>query len=232
MLTPKWCRSSLSAGTSQTTAGGTCFTSGMASPWHDGEPFIAADVAFTYTMLLDPRAGSRYQSLALPVRGAEEYARGEAASVAGLDAIDDRTIAFELAQPHFGFLATMGFPIVPQHVLGDIAEDDEVDATEFALTSPIGTGPFRLVAHVPEGDAELVANPSYWGGSPQIDWLILRRLDDEEALLAFERGEIDIMFIDALDAERVRARPGVRVHTFRTCEYRILMALGHRHADH
>ena len=92
MLTPKWCRSSLSAGTSQTTAGGTCFTSGMASPWHDGEPFIAADVAFTYTMLLDPRAGSRYQSLALPVRGAEEYARGEAASVAGLDAIDDRTI--------------------------------------------------------------------------------------------------------------------------------------------
>ena len=121
---------------------------------------------------------------------------------------------------------------MPQHVLGDIAEDDEVDATEFALTSPIGTGPFRLVAHVPEGDAELVANPSYWGGSPQIDWLILRRLDDEEALLAFERGEIDIMFIDALDAERVRARPGVRVHTFRTCEYRILMALGHRHADH
>ena len=54
----------------------------------------------------------------------------------------------------------MGFPIVPQHVLGDSAEDDEVDATEFALTSPIGTGPFRLVAHVPEGDAELVANPS------------------------------------------------------------------------
>ena len=118
----------------------------------------------------------------------------------------------------------MGFPIIPQHVLGDSAEDDEVDATEFALTSPIGTGPFRLVAHVPEGDAELVANPSYWGGSPLIDWLILRRLDDEEALLAFERGEIDIMFIDALDAERVRARPGVRVHTFRTCEYRILMA--------
>ena len=35
--------------------------------WHDGEPFTAADVAFTYTMLLDPRAGSRYQSLALPV---------------------------------------------------------------------------------------------------------------------------------------------------------------------
>ena len=163
--------------------------------WHDGEPFTAADVAFTYTMPLDPRAGSRYQSLALPVRGAEEYARGEAASVAGLDAIDDRTIAFELAQPHFGFLATMGFPIVSQHVLGDIAEDDEVDATEFALTSLIGTGPFRLVAHVPEGDAELVANPSYWGGSPLIDWLILRRLDDEEALLAFERGEIDIMFI-------------------------------------
>ena len=80
------------------------------------------------------------------------------------------------------------------------------------------------MAHVPEGDAELAANPSYWGGSPLIDWLILRRLDDEEALLAFERGEIDIMFIDALDAERVRARPGVRVHTFRTCEYRILMA--------
>ena len=60
--------------------------------WHDGEPFTAADVAFTYTMLVDPRSGSRYTSLALPIRGAPEYARGEARSVAGIDVADDRTV--------------------------------------------------------------------------------------------------------------------------------------------
>ena len=192
--------------------------------WHDGAPFAAADVAFTYRMLLDPRAGSRYKSLALPVLGAEEYADGDVASVAGLEIIDDHTIAFVLAHPHFGFLATMGFPILPQHILGEVAEGEEIDDTDFALRAPIGTGPFRLATHTLDGDAEFVANSSYWGGNPQVGRLILRRLDDEEALEAFERGEIDIMFIDALDAERVQERRGVRVLTFRTCEYRILMA--------
>ena len=191
--------------------------------WHDGAPFTAADVAFTYTMLLDPRAGSRYKSLALPVLGAEEYAAGDATSVAGLEVIDDHTIAFTLAQPHFGFLATLGFPLIPQHILGAVGDGEEIDDTDFALRRPIGTGPFRLDSHTEDGDAKFVANASYWGGPAHVDRLILRRLDDEEALEAFERGEIDIMFIDALDAERVLARPGVRVQTFQTCEYRIFM---------
>ena len=128
--------------------------------WHDGAPFTAADVAFTYTMLLDPRAGSRYKSLALPVLGAEEYADGDVSSVAGLEIIDDHTIAFVLAHPHFGFLATMGFPILPQHILGEVAEGEEIDDTDFALRAPIGTGPFRLAAHTLDSDAEFVANSS------------------------------------------------------------------------
>ena len=156
--------------------------------WHDDEPFTAADVAFTYTMLVDPRAGRPLQIAGSSVLGAEEYARGEASSVAGLDVIDDHTIAFELAEPHFGFLATMGYPLVPEHILGDVGEGEEIDDTEFALRAPIGTGPFRLAAHVPDGGAELVANTFYWGGSPQVDRLILKRLDDEEALEAFERA--------------------------------------------
>ena len=68
-----------------------------------------------------------------------------------------------------------------------------------------------------------MANRTYWGGSPQVGRIILRRMDDEAALIAFEAGEIDVMLIDALDADRVLARPGVRVEAFRSCEYRAIM---------
>ena len=82
--------------------------------WHDGAPFSAEDVAFTYTMLVDPRSTSRYQSLALPIKGAEAYAAGEAATVEGIRVVDDCTVVMELAEPHFGFLATMAFPDRPE----------------------------------------------------------------------------------------------------------------------
>src|SRR5699024_7922390 len=49
--------------------------------WHDGEPFTAEDVAFTFTSLADPSydAGSYWR--VEPVVGAEEYHAGEASEV-------------------------------------------------------------------------------------------------------------------------------------------------------
>lgn len=190
--------------------------------WHDGHPFTASDVAFTYTMLVDPRSGSRYRSLATPIKGTGEYSRGEAQSVEGLRVLDDLTIEMELAHPNFGFVPSMGFPIMPRHILGNLGPDEELDSTEFATRSPVGTGPFSLESHSQDGDAVFTANSLFWGGPPRVDRIILRRLDDEEALEAFETGEIDLMFIDALDVDRVLARPGVEVQAFNTNEYRTI----------
>ena len=155
MLTPKWCRSSLSAGTSQTTAGGTCFTSGMASPG------TTASLSSQPTSLSRTRCSSiRGPGAAInrwPFRWRSRRVRQGRGRIRRRSGRDRRPNDRVRAGPApLRVPSTMGFPIVPQHVLGDSAEDDEVDATEFALTSPIGTGPFRLVAHVPEGDAELV----------------------------------------------------------------------------
>ncbi len=190
--------------------------------WHDGHPFTASDVAFTYTMLVDPRSGSRYRSLATPIQGTGEYSRGEAQSVEGLRVLDDLTIEMELAHPNFGFVPSMGFPIMPRHILGDLGPDEELDSTEFATRSPVGTGPFSLESHTQDGDAVFAANSLFWGGPPRVDRIILRRLDDEKALEAFEAGEIDLMFIDALDSDRILARPGVEVQAFNTNEYRTI----------
>ena len=196
--------------------------------WHDGAPFSAEDVAFTYTMLVDPRATSRYQSLALPIKGAEAYAAGDAPTVEGISVVDDCTVVMELAEPHFGFLATMAFPIVPRHILEGVATGERVEDTEWSLRSPVGTGPFRISSYEPGGDAVFVANEAYWGGTPSLDGLTLRRLDDEAALVAFGTGDIDVMFIDALDADLARERPGARVEAFRTCEWRTII-FNHSH---
>ena len=82
-------------------------------------------------------------------------------------------------------------------------------------TNAIGTGPFRL-ATVHPGLIELVAQPDYWGGTPRLRRVVLRRFPREEALVtALLAGEVDVTA--ALGPQRVdelRQRPGISLDSF------------------
>ncbi|HMM43449.1 MAG TPA: ABC transporter substrate-binding protein, partial [Thermomicrobiales bacterium] len=53
--------------------------------WHDGEPFSAADVKFTYDLFMNPESGSNQTS-------------GLTAKISSVEATDDYTIEFALSQ--------------------------------------------------------------------------------------------------------------------------------------
>jgi len=71
--------------------------------WHDGEPFTADDVEFTFQKLIDPEVRTPYSS---------DFER-----VKSFKVIDDYTIKITYEEPFAPGLSSWGMPIMPKHLL-------------------------------------------------------------------------------------------------------------------
>lgn len=144
--------------------------------WHDGAPFMAADVAFTVQAIQDPNF------------------QGDAAlhnlwrSVT-VEVLDNARVRFTLAEPFPSFLYYTTIGLLPAHLLSDVPAAD-LPTDDFSTKQPVGTGMFRAESISPDR-AVLVANPDFWGRRPFMERLEFWFFGDEDALLAsYERGEI------------------------------------------
>ncbi len=167
--------------------------------WHDGEPFDAEDVKFSYELAVNPSAATIFVQTsgidASGFEGGEAFANGEADEISGIRIVDDMTVEFRFLEPRprFPFAAIFGW-ILPQHLLSDV-NPAELQNSDWFFTNPVGTGPF-MHSQYEEGQFwELVPNPNYWDGEPKLDRLINRYFEDEtSAVLALESGEIHFTF--------------------------------------
>jgi peptide/nickel transport system substrate-binding protein len=163
--------------------------------WHDGEPFTADDVVFTFEEALTK----------LHARTAASV--GNAAPT--ISAVDDLTVEFRFDAPYAPLLQQLNVteaPILPRHVYegGDLAEHP-------ANLAPVGTGPFRFVSYTPDSEIRVARNEDYFKpGLPVLDEVVLRIVPDESsALAALERGEVDFLFgAPGPELERLRADGG------------------------
>lgn len=152
--------------------------------WHDGAPLTAADVAFSYSLYLDPELGHpAAEKLAGVVTGIEDVGPGE--------------LRIATSEPYVDLPLVLGrLPVVPEHVLGnveiaDLAEHPASTGADPALVA--GTGPFRLAGVEPDGSIVTVANPDYWDGAPALERLIARPVASQAEMIALLRaGEIDL----------------------------------------
>ncbi|MBV7333719.1 hypothetical protein KFU94_36905 [Chloroflexi bacterium TSY] len=158
--------------------------------FHDGKPFVAADVVYTYQRLIDPDVGSP---------GASNFS---ALTPDGIVAVDDHTVRIRLTQPDVDFPNTTVFSqslIVPEG-----ATNDDL------ATSPMGTGPFKLEGFVP-GETTTTASKyeGYWRpGEPKVDVLEILSIPEAEArVAALQGGQVDIIMrtpptkLDALESD-------------------------------
>jgi ABC-type transport system substrate-binding protein/methyl-accepting chemotaxis protein len=124
--------------------------------FHNNREIVAADVVYSFERVL--REGAREGAWVFaPVEGAEEFARGEAGHVSGLEAPDDRTVRITLRRPLAFFLSTLCMSyafVVPR-------EETERNESVFA-ERPIGSGPFRAVAYTPGRRLELERFDGYY----------------------------------------------------------------------
>jgi len=143
--------------------------------WHDGEPFTSADVKFTYETFYDQGA-YLYSS----------YLEG----ISSIETPDANTVVITTEYPKANMLLNTT-PIVPEHIWGEIAEDEIYDWVDDKV---IGTGPFKYSAErSTEGVYVFVKNEAYFGEKkPYIDTLVLVIYENSDTIAtALELGEID-----------------------------------------
>lgn len=144
--------------------------------WHDGEPFTARDVVFTFELYRDgpPNRWTHHASQSPDMRRVE--------------ALDEHTVRITCAQPcpTLAKITLADLPILPEHVWSKVEDPATFDGTA------IGTGPYRVVRRVPGERYELEANDRYFAGEPVADRLVLSIIPEPSAaFLALRSGQVD-----------------------------------------
>ncbi len=133
--------------------------------FHDGEPFNAQAVKFSFERMLDPRTK-------WPGAGALRLIKAVAV-------VDDTTVRFTTERPWPllpRFLGYYGMIVSP----GYLAKNGE----DALVRHPVGTGPYRFVRWVKDDRVELEANPDFWGGKPRIGRVVFRAIPSESSRMA------------------------------------------------
>jgi len=192
--------------------------------WHDGEPFTAHDVKFTWELIAHPEnvTATQLYSFFSTIEGAEAWHAGEADEITGIRVVDDLTLEVTLASTWAPFL-TIGTNqyIVPRHILGEVPVG-EILEHEYAR-APIGTGPFRFVAWQ-AGDSIIgEAFDDYYAGRPTIDQVVLRvaTLDDNARITALRSGELNSTAISLVGLDSIEGDDQIQVvqHPGRANQY-------------
>ena len=138
--------------------------------WHDGVPFTAADVKFTYRMLIDPNTKTPYSSSYTIIKD--------------FIVIDDYTIKVVYHEPFAPNLESWGMGIIPKHIF----EGANIN-TSPANRNPVGTGPYIFKSWQTDQKIVLEANPDYFEGRPHINRYIVRVVPDQSVQFLELRSE-------------------------------------------
>ncbi|WP_127108357.1 ABC transporter substrate-binding protein [Pararhodobacter zhoushanensis] len=166
--------------------------------WHDGEPFTADDVAFTYTRARDvPNSPGGFG--------------GFLREVESVEVIDDLTLKITTPVPAPNLPRNLAFvPIISRHV-GETATTEDYNAG----TAVIGTGPYRFVSYAPSDRVEYARNDDWWGEAQPWDTVTLRMIPSAGArVAALLSGDVDVIDTPPSgDLERLRSDDNLAVYS-------------------
>ncbi|MDD5422185.1 MAG: peptide-binding protein [Candidatus Omnitrophica bacterium] len=152
--------------------------------WHDGAPFTAKDVEFTYKKLIDPNVKTPYS--------------GDFERVKNFEILDDHTVKITHKEPFAPSLASWGMWVMPEHLL----KSEDLNKTGFSR-HPVGTGPYIFKAWKTGEKIELVSNRGYFEGRPFIDRYIYRIIPDEATIfLELQTQGVDLSHLTPLQYTR------------------------------
>ena len=124
--------------------------------WSDGEPITNDDVVYTVGVIQSPAVNTIYSSNLSGVKVKTE---------------DDKLI-FTLPTPYANFSSALEFPILPEHVLKDVAPNLLLEHN--FSTTPVTSGPFsynatQTIGNTGEKVVYLSPNKGYYRGAPLLD---------------------------------------------------------------
>jgi len=158
--------------------------------FHNGDPFTADDVVFTYNRSKDPKKSIHSRVLS---------------NVKDVVKIDDHTVKIILGAPQASFLTKTlerasgrAMTIVSRGALAKMGN------AQYGLT-PVGTGPFKVTFHELGQGVVLERNDEYYDPArPVLDKVTITPIADPEPLAAaIEAGDVDLLGANSPPAELI-----------------------------
>lgn len=157
----------------------------------DGEPLSARDVAFTVNGVID-----------------SAMSEADLSMVDRAVAVSDTVVELHLNKPHNALLYTLAvLGIVPEHAYGP----------EYGR-NPIGSGRYVLERWDKGQQVIFTANPKYYGRKPSMERVAVVFMDEDAALAAVQKGEVDIAYTYATHARQ--AFEGYELAAYKTVDSR------------
>jgi peptide/nickel transport system substrate-binding protein len=170
--------------------------------FHNGEPFNAEAVKFTFDRLLGEE-------------GAKGPQQANYTSIDHVEIVDEYTVNFILKSKDpvlITKLAGYGGVIVPPQYIKEKGD-------EHFNTHPVGTGPFKMETYEKDSKVILVKNENYWKeGLPKLDKVTFRIIPEATTRLAeLQTGAVDIMKkVEISQAQTVEKEANVELMTVGT----------------
>jgi peptide/nickel transport system substrate-binding protein len=143
--------------------------------FHDGTPFNAAAVKFTFDRALKGNPPARWASLA--------------GSLTGAEVVDDLTVDIVTKEPYGPILRTLAM-----YCMGIVSPAAVQKTGSDFSRAPVGTGPFKFVEWKTNTHVIIERNPDYWGDKALVDRVIFKVVPEEGArMIALQTGDADMV---------------------------------------
>ncbi len=169
--------------------------------FHNGNPFTAQDVKFTYDRIQSDKALASKMA-------------GNISTITQTTVVDDFSITFKTTDPDPTFLARVAeVPIVDKETV-------EKMGLEAFAKAPVGTGPFKFVEWKKDQQVVMERYDSYWKGKAAFKTLVWRPIAEPAvAVSELQLGTIDIAYqqvtIDSLPQIEAQGNKAIGVPSVR-----------------
>ena len=162
--------------------------------WHDGKPFTADDVVFTWETTMNPKTPSPYKSDFQDVDKVEARGRNE--------------VRVTYKRPYAKALLSWAVPMLPRHLLDSWVRDGKIKEAPQNWTAPVGTGPYKFKEMKSGEKVVVVANPDYYKGRPHMARIVYRIIPSQATIfLEVKAKGVDVAGLTALQYKRQTEYP-------------------------
>lgn len=165
--------------------------------WHDGKPFTANDVKFTFDAIMDP--DNKYKTA---------HSKPYFENIKSCEILDGgKKVKFIANKKYFGnFDVVAGMEIVPSHLYKDPSEDQKKELNK----TIVGTGAYSFKEFNRGKNIILEKNKNWWGfndpsrkGENTFDQILMRFIQDGTiAIQRIEKGDLDFISLSPEEFEK------------------------------
>jgi len=170
------------------------FTLNEGVKWHDGKPFSASDVVFTFETTMDAKTPSPYKS--------------DFQDVDKVEARGPNQVRVTYKRPYAKALQSWSLAMLPRHLLEQWVKDGKLREAPQNWTAPVGTGPYRFKEMKSGDKVVVVANQDYFKGPPRMARIVYRIIPSQATIfLELKAKSVDVASLTALQYARQTEYP-------------------------